>query len=64
MIIRVENIKDSDVVLVVSELDKYIGKMYFYEFVECLDDTREPIEEDEHTWWFVDKVKINKLLKK
>lgn len=62
MLVRFEEIKDSDIVLVVDELGKYLGKTRIDMLYDCIIDDKEPIEEDEYTFWFVNKDELNKIL--
>jgi hypothetical protein len=62
MIVRIEQIRNTDIVLVIDEVSKYIGKMHFADFAECILPDTEPIEEDEYLFWRVDKNMLNKKL--
>lgn len=62
MIVRIEEVKDSDVILVVGELEDFKGKMYYADFAECVLEERESFIEDGHIWWHVEKQLINKYL--
>lgn len=62
MLVRFEEIKDSNVVLIVDENQKYLGKLYNDTFFSCILDNKEPIDENDFTYWFVDKKLINKYL--
>ena len=53
MIVRIESIRNSDSLLVISETDKYLGQLESIEhFTNCLED-REPFEEDEYIWHYI-----------
>ena len=54
MLVRIETIKDSERVLLVDELGKFLGEMEDIEFfVECILTHREPIEEDGYVFYYV-----------
>ncbi len=54
MLVRIETIKDSERVLIVDELGKFLGEMEDIEFfVECISTHREPIEEDGYVFYYV-----------
>jgi hypothetical protein len=61
MLVRIEEIKNSDIVLVIDEVGKYQGKMYFADFAECINQDVEPLEEDDYIFWSVDKNKIKTI---
>ena len=59
MLVRYEEIKDTDEILVISEIGKFLGQCYMIDFVESLIEDREPIEEEDFILFFVDKDKLN-----
>lgn len=63
MIIRFEEIKNSTVSLIIDELGNYLGKMYTDEIIECLLDGMEPLEEEEYTFWHVNKLTLDAKLR-
>lgn len=40
MYARYEEIKGSDSVLVIDELNDYKGECYLYDFIDCIDDSK------------------------
>lgn len=62
MYVRIEQIKDTDIVLIIDENDKYLGKMFFYDFVDCIVETKEELEEDEYLFFYVEKETLDKFL--
>ena len=62
MIVRVEEVRNTDTVLVVDELSRYLGKMFFSDFADCIVKDSEPIEEDNYLFWHVNKEQIKKYL--
>ena len=60
MIVRYEEIKNSDEVLVISETGKYLGKMLMIDFVDCLDRDKDVIEEDDYLYFFDDKKQLER----
>jgi hypothetical protein len=55
MIVRIESIRRTETVLVIEETGKYLGQMESVNFfADCLED-KDPFEEDEYLWYFVDK---------
>ena len=60
MIVRYEEIKNSDEVLVISETGKYLGKMLMIDFVDCLDRDKDVIEEDDYLYFFADKKQLER----
>lgn len=64
MIVRIEDVRNSSQVLVISELDKYLGYLEDVEFfLECTNVKLEPIEEDGYVYFHVDKNCLKKYLK-
>jgi hypothetical protein len=62
MIVRIEEIRGTDTVLVVDEVGKYLGKCFYADFGECLARDEEPFGEDDEVYWYVDGVMLNKFL--
>ena len=62
MIIRHEEIRNSDEVLVISETGKYLGKMLMVDFVDCIDKDGDTVEEDDYLYFFADKKELEKRL--
>ena len=58
MIVRYEEIRNSDEVLVISETGKYLGKMLMVDFVDCLDRDKDVIEEDDYLYFSADKKEL------
>ena len=63
MVVRFEEVRNTDTILIIDELSRYMGKMYLSDFPECVIDKTEPFEEDNYLFWHVDKNIINKFLK-
>lgn len=61
MIIRYEEIRNSDEVLVISETGKYLGKMLMVDFVDCIDFNKN-FEEDGYLYFFADKKELEKRI--
>lgn len=65
MIVRVENIKNSDILLVIDELGRYIGTVTGEDFfTDCIIKDKEEFEEDDYLFFHVDKKCLSKYLKK
>jgi hypothetical protein len=62
MIVRYEEIRNSDEVLVISETGKYLGKILMVDFVDCIDRDKDVIEEDGYTFFFADKKELEKRI--
>ena len=62
MLIRYEKTTEHDIVLVIDEVDKFLGKIDLFDLVDCIDREKEPLNEDEYLYWFVDKEKLNLFL--
>ena len=62
MIVRYEEIRNSDEVLVISETGKYLGKMLMVDFVDCIDKDKDTLEEDDYLYFFADKKELEKRL--
>ena len=60
MIVRYEEIRNSDEVLVISETGKYLGKMLMVDFVDCIDKDRYTFEEDDYLYFFADKKELER----
>ena len=58
MIVRYEEIRNSDEVLVISETGKYLGKMLMVDFVDCIDKDKDTLEEDDYLYLFTDKKEL------
>jgi hypothetical protein len=54
MIVRLEKTKNKELSLVIDENSKYLGKIYDEDFIHCMED-RDPFEEDDYLWFFVNK---------
>ena len=63
MIVRHEEIRNSDEVLVISETGKYLGKMLMADFVDYIDRDKDTFEEDDYLYFFADKKELEKKLK-
>lgn len=63
MLVRIEQVRNTDTVLVIDEVSKYLGQMYFSDFSECIVN-KDPMVEDDYLFWYVEKEQINKFLKK
>lgn len=55
MLVRIEKIKKSTNLLVISELNKFLGEITNDSFIECWDSDVELIEEDEYMFYTIDK---------
>ena len=64
MIVRFEEVRNTDTILIIDELSRYIGTMYFSDFSECIIDKTEPFEEDNYLFWHVNKDILNLKLKR
>lgn len=65
MFVRIETVKDTDVILVVNEDSRYLGKMMYSDFIDCLvGDKNDYFEEDDYLYFCVNKEIINKFLTK
>lgn len=62
MVVRLEEVRNSDTILVIDENNKYLGTMFYSDFADCIDSTKNEFEEDEYLYWFVDKEILNKTL--
>ena len=60
MIVRYEEIRNSDEALVISETGKYLGKMLMVDFVDCIDKDKDTLEEDDYLYFFADKKELEK----
>lgn len=60
MIVRYEEIRNSDEVLVISETGKYLGKMSMIDFVDCIDKDKDTFEEDDYLYFFADKKELER----
>jgi|GEM_PF-5273741 len=63
MIIRIENTKDWREVLVVDELDRFLGVISLSVFHKFCLERKETLEMDEYTYYYVNKEKLIKYLK-
>jgi hypothetical protein len=55
MIVRLERIRNSTNLLVVNELDKFLGEITKDDFISCWDDSVDLIEEDGYMFYTVNK---------
>jgi hypothetical protein len=62
MIVRIEEIRGTDTVLVVDEVGKYLGKCFYADFAECVLEDEEPFNEDDEVYWYVESDMLNKFL--
>lgn len=62
MIVRIEEVRGTDTVLVVDEVGKYLGRCFYSDFSECVAEDAEPFEEDCEIYWYVDGNMLNKFL--
>jgi AAA+ ATPase superfamily predicted ATPase len=62
MIVRVEILRDNQY-LVVDEISRVLGTVFQEDFEKCLEE-RDSFEEDEYTWWYVNKECLELKLKK
>lgn len=56
MICRYEQ-ADNDTILVISEVDVFLGQCEINSFVDCIED-RDTFEEDDFIWYYVNKEKL------
>lgn len=63
MVVRLEKIKNWREVLVVDELDKFIGVISLGVFHKHCLEREETLEMDEYTYYYVNKEKLIKYLK-
>ncbi len=61
MLVRIEEC-ENHMVLITDELEHYLGMMCFSEFVDLIDDSKEPLEENDYLYYSVDKIELNKKL--
>lgn len=61
MYIRIEEVKNTDTVLIIDEIDRFLGKCFFADLVEIMTD-EEPMIENEYTYWCVSKIRLEKIL--
>ncbi len=59
MLVRYEEIRNTDDILVIDECNRYLGECFLFDFVDAIDRDRDPIEENEYLYFFVDKEKLN-----
>jgi len=64
MLVRLENTKDPNFLLVFDELDEYKGIIHLGAFFKYCLEKEETLEIDEYTYYWVIKEKINKYCKK
>lgn len=65
MIVRLENVRNSNQVLVIDELNRYIGYIEELDFfLDCTKVQLEPFEEDGYIYFHVDKNCLNLKIKK
>jgi|GEM_PF-6158635 len=65
MLIRMETIRNSNEVLVIDELGKYIGALENEDvFYNCINTDLEPFEEDGYVFYHTDKNELNQLILK
>ena len=65
MLIRMETIRNSNEVLVIDELGKYIGALENeHVFYNCINTDLEPLEEDGYVFYHTNKNELNQLLLK
>jgi hypothetical protein len=62
MYIRLEEVRGTDMVLVIDEIGRYLGKCFFADIVDIMVD-EEPLEELEYTYFKVSKPQLEKILK-
>lgn len=55
MLVRYEKIKGSTNLLVISELNEFLGEITNYDFIGCWDDNVYVVEEDGYMFYTVDK---------
>ena len=63
MLVRIEQIRGTDTVLIIDEIGRYLGQMYFADFSDCIIENLDPVEEDDYLFWQVDKNELNKFFK-
>lgn len=63
MIVRIEKTKDWTKVLVVDELDKFLGVISLGTFHKLCREREETLEMDDYTYYYVNKQKLIKYLK-
>ena len=59
MYIRWENTSEEEIVLVVDEIGKFLGKADLFVLVDIIDDHKDVIEEDGEVYFFVNKENLN-----
>lgn len=59
MYIRYSDTKNEDVVLVIDELERYLGQVRLFDLLDIINKDKEPIEDDEYLYWFVEKDQLN-----
>ena len=64
MLVKLEKIKDTQFVLVVDELERFIVEIYYPLFKKSCLLKDETVEIDEYEYYFADKEKLKKYCKK
>lgn len=59
MYIRYEFIKDTDRVLILDELERYLGETNISSILDLIDDDKEDLVENDYLYYFVDKQQLN-----
>jgi len=63
MLVRLESVKNSEQVLVIDEIGRFLGEINEVEFfLDCILDDEDILEEDDYVYYKVDKECLNKLL--
>lgn len=63
MLVRLESIKNSEQVLVIDEIGRFLGEIDSVEFfLTCVLDDEDILEEDYYIYYKVDKGCLNELL--
>ena len=64
MMVHLEKLRNSQHVLVVDELERFIGEIYYPLFKKSCLLKEETVEIDEYEFYFADKEKLKKYCKK
>jgi hypothetical protein len=62
MFVRTENTTDKDVLLVIDEIDSYLGQIHLEDFIDCMDGDKEVLMENEFEYFYVSKEQLDIFL--
>lgn len=61
MYCRYEEI-ENDRVLVIDEIERVLGKCSLYEFIDCVDDSKDCFEDNEYNYFYMYRKKLYSVL--